>query len=163
MPCTDTEWQALLARGKEVRRLATIYAEAELPVAFNKGGIKYLVSRDLDTHGSWRVTYFTREGEPAGHWVTNTALDAFLEVLNGTAEPIGRNHPRKAGTFRVIQVDAGFGIRDADTSNDWGDAWGRLFTTPDDAERWAWACHEFKCGRRQMLPDPSEFNCIERA
>jgi hypothetical protein len=78
-------------------------------------------------------------------------------LQSGRLDPV---EPR-AGTFQVIPAQGGHMVRDTDASNDWGDAWGYVFPTESGAESWGLACHEFKCGQRQMLPDPAEFGAAK--
>jgi len=97
----DAAWQALLARGAQVRRDAKAYAEAGKPAKFRSGNITYLVSQDLNNPpDGWRVTYFGQDGQPTGHWEAKNAYEAFREVLAGKNERIGPNHIRSSETDR---------------------------------------------------------------
>ena len=88
-------WGELMEHGRQVRQRAQDYADAGKPAAFqDRHGIKYLVSRDLNyPPDGWRVTLFGPDGQPSGHWEAKSAYEAFREVLNGSPEPIGGNHP----------------------------------------------------------------------
>ena len=90
----EAEWKALLARGAEVKRMATAYAEQGKPAKFlGSQGITYVVSKDLNyPPDGWRVTMFGKDGTPLGHWEAKNAYEAFREVLAGKRELIGPNH-----------------------------------------------------------------------
>jgi hypothetical protein len=93
-PEAEEEWRKLMAQGSALRRRAReLTAEVEATpsksVRFkHKDGRFSLVGPDLTEKGKFRVTNFTADMTPWGHYVVNTLYDGLQEVLRGGAEPM---------------------------------------------------------------------------
>jgi hypothetical protein len=80
---------ALMAKVERISAWARDLAAPGQPFRlFNPDtGRRYLVSRDLEDLGMWRVTTFDDEARPWGHYLCPSAYDAIRGLLAAGARP----------------------------------------------------------------------------
>ena len=79
---------ALMAKVARISAWARELAAPEQPLRFRTpNGQAYLVSRDLEEPGMWRVTTFDGAGRPWGHYLCPSAYDAIRGLLAAGARP----------------------------------------------------------------------------
>lgn len=82
------ELAALIAKSQRISAWARELAAPEQPLRFRTpNGQAYLVSRDLEEPGMWRVTTFDDTALPFGHYLTPTAYDAIRQLLCAGCRP----------------------------------------------------------------------------
>ena len=79
---------ALMAKVARISAWARELAAPEQPLRFRTpNGQAYLVSRDLEEPGMWRVTTFDDTALPFGHYLTPTAYEAIRPLLCAGCRP----------------------------------------------------------------------------
>ena len=85
---TSPDLAALIAKSQRISQWARELAAPEQPLRFRApNGQAYLVSRDLEEPGMWRVTTFDDTALPFGHYLTPTAYEAIWPLLCAGCRP----------------------------------------------------------------------------
>lgn len=84
----DAEWEALLQKGRDDRAKAAkiahdVLATPSKSVRFSspRYGLKYLVGPDLTGPTGWRVTTFSKDGQPVGHYEVASLEAGILDMV----------------------------------------------------------------------------------